>query len=218
MALSHLLSIFSKQSTGISRFMKKQCQGSQLNASQPGKQAVLFFKKSTRLLTIIAFCLIQMRFFNTSVFAATSQESLQAAVFANEAIIATYTLDHAHFLEQEKALAKYFTSSGWINYSQALQASHLPSQIKENAYYVSAVATSPPTVKSLAEGEWEATMPILVLYKNPSYSQKQNLNVTLRFVTTTTQGTRGFAVQSLKSTVTTPPCECIKPRQGATIV
>lgn len=144
--------------------------------------------------------------------------AIQPAVWANEAIIATYTFDHAHFIEQEKALAKYFTSAGWIDYSQAMQASNLPQQIKANAYVVTAVATLPPTLKSMPNGSWEATMPILVLYKNPAYSQKQDLSVVLKFVESTTQGVRGFAIQSLKSTVITPPCQCAKKNQGATIV
>ncbi len=144
--------------------------------------------------------------------------AVQPAVWANEAIIASYTLDHEHFIEQEKALAKYFTSAGWVDYSQAMQASNLPLQIKANTYVVTAVATLPPTLKSMPNGGWEATMPILVLYKNPAYSQKQDLNVVLKFVESTTQGVRGFAIQSLKSTVITPPCQCSKSRQGATIV
>lgn len=144
--------------------------------------------------------------------------NVQLSVWANEAIIASYTLDHEHFVQQEKELAKYFTSEGWINYSQALQASHLPQQIKTNAYTVTAVATLPPTIKSIAPNEWEATMPILVIYKNPAYSQKQELNVVLRFIASTNQGVRGFAIQSLKSVPIATPCRCAKGEQPVTIV
>ncbi len=162
---------------------------------------------------IIGFCIGYLHF--TPILAASNVE---LSVWVNEAIVASYTLDHEHFVQQEKDLAKYFTSDGWIEYSRALQASNLPQQIKTNAYTVTAVATLPPTIKSIDPKGWEATMPILVIYKNPAYSQKQELNITLRFIESTNQGVRGFAITSLKSIPIATPCRCAKGEQPVTIV
>lgn len=139
------------------------------------------------------------------------------SVWVNEAIITSYTLDYEHLLQQEKELAKYFTSEGWIGYSQAFQASNLPQKIQANSYVVTAVATMPPTLKSVNQNEWEATMPILVLWKNPAYQQKQELNVIVRFIASTSQGVRGYAIVSLKSIPMAAPCRCAKAEQTVSI-
>lgn len=134
----------------------------------------------------------------------------QLAVWANEAIIATYNYDYKNYLTQQKAIAQYFTAPGWIAYSTALNASKLPQDVQKNAYYVSAVATYPPTIKNVGPQQWQATMPILVIYKNPQYQQKQTLNVTINFQTAAKgQGIRSLAITSLHSQVSQPPCQCL---------
>ncbi|KTC73918.1 IcmL-like protein [Legionella birminghamensis] len=144
-----------------------------------------------------------------SVLCQAAEDDTQQAVWANEAIIATYSFNYQNFIERQKQIAKYFTSNGWIAYSTALNESKLPDAVKTNAYYVSAVATLPPTITASGEGHWQASMPILVLYKNPQYQQKQNLNVTITFEQAPAgQGVRGFAITSLTSKVIEPPCEC----------
>ncbi|WP_133128566.1 DotI/IcmL family type IV secretion protein [Legionella nagasakiensis] len=136
-------------------------------------------------------------------------DDTQLAVWANEAIVATYTYNYQNYLERQKEIAKYFTAKGWIAYSKALNASKLPDAVKKNAYYVSAVATMPPQVKNIGDNHWEATMPLLVVYKNPQYQQKQTLNVTIGFtVTPSGQGVRGLAITSLQSKVIQSPCKC----------
>ena len=133
----------------------------------------------------------------------------QLAVWANEAIIATYTFDYKNFIADQKEIAKYFTSTGWIAYSKALNNSKLPETVQKNNYEVTAVATQPPILTTLDPAHWQATMMILVEYKNLQYTQQQNLKIQLGFTTAPSgQGIRGFAVTSLKSTVTTPPCQC----------
>lgn len=144
--------------------------------------------------------------------------NIPQAVWVNEAIITTYTMDFEHFITQEKEIAKYFTSEGWISYSKALNASKLPENIKTNSYYVSAVATLPPTIKMIDKQEWEANMPILVIYKNPVYQQKQQLMITLRFIASMTQGVRGLAIKSITSTEIAPPCRCAQKAPSAAIV
>ncbi|HAT1771570.1 TPA: DotI/IcmL family type IV secretion protein [Legionella pneumophila] len=133
----------------------------------------------------------------------------QLAVWANEAIIATYTFDYKNYMQQQKEIAKYFSADGWIAYSKALNQSKLPEVVQKNAYYVNAVATEPPKLITLDPTHWQAIMPILVVYKNPQYKQKQNLKVILGFtVASPGQGVRGFSVTSLQSTPISPPCQC----------
>ena len=135
--------------------------------------------------------------------------SVPLAVWANEAIVATYTFTHQDFLKRQKEIAKYFTSEGWINYTKALQQSGLPESVKQNQYDVSAVATSPPEIKKLSEDTWQAVMPLLVIYKNPQYLQKQTLQVTILFTEVPKgQGVRGMAISSLKSKIKQPACRC----------
>jgi hypothetical protein len=136
-------------------------------------------------------------------------DKTQLAVWANEAIIATYTFDYKNFIKEQKTIAKYFTSTGWINYSKALHDSKLPELIEKNAYFVSAVATLPPVITVLDDTHWQAVMPILVVYENPQYKQKQSLKVTMRFSESDSDnGIRGLNVDGIQSVVTEPPCDC----------
>lgn len=136
-------------------------------------------------------------------------EPVQLAVWANEAIIATYTYDFKNYLQQQKAIAKYFTSDGWISYSKALTDSKLPDAVQKNEYYVTSVATQPPEITTIDSTHWQAVMPILVVYKNPQYQQQQTLNVVIKFTQAASgQGVRGYSITSLQSTVSQPPCQC----------
>lgn len=133
----------------------------------------------------------------------------QLAVWANEAIVGTYSYNYKNFMQQQKDIAKYFTAEGWTSYSNALLASKIPDVVKTNSYFVSAVATSPPTVKALAANHWQAEMPLLVVYKNSQYQQKQTLEVTIDFIQAPTgQGIRGLAIRSLDAKVVKPACRC----------
>ena len=136
-------------------------------------------------------------------------DATQLSVWANEAVVATYTYNYKNFITQQRTIAKYFTASGWINYSAALNASQLPEMIQKNAYFVSAVALLPVELKTIDEQHWQAKMPLLVIYKNPQYQQKQTLEVTIQFtIAPSGQGVRGLAITSLKSTLSVNPCQC----------
>ena len=136
-------------------------------------------------------------------------DKTQLAVWANEAIVATYSFDYKNFLPRQKEIAKYFTAEGWTAYSTALNASKLPESIQTNSYFVSAVATLPPEIKALGNNQWQATMPLLVVYKNPQYQQKQHLAVTITFKEVPSgQGVRGLAINSLQSVISQPACQC----------
>ena len=139
-------------------------------------------------------------------------DATQLAVWANEAIVATYTYDYKNYLPQQRNIAKYFTAPGWTAYSTALNASGLPAVVEKNAYAVSAVTTMPPEVKAISDNQWQATMPLLVIYKNLQYQQKQTLQVTINFSEAPAgQGIRGLTINNLQAKVSQPPCECQQP-------
>ncbi|CEG55655.1 DotI/IcmL family type IV secretion protein [Legionella fallonii] len=156
--------------------------------------------------TALLFALIGLLF---SQFARATPDRTQLAVWANEAIIATYTINYKTFIQQQKEIAKYYSSNGWIAYSKALDASKLPEAIQKNQYDVTAVATQPPRLVTLDPTHWQATMTILVVYQNPQYQQRQNLKVVIGFTTAPSgQGVRGLSINSMQSTVISPPCQC----------
>ena len=131
------------------------------------------------------------------------------SVWVNEAIVATYTFNYQNFLERQQEIAKYFTSKSWVAYSQALLNSKLEESVKKNKYRVSAVALSPPTIKAASQGQWMATMPLLVSYRNPQYQQKQVLEIQVQFAHAPSgQGVRGLAITSFQSKVIKPACKC----------
>jgi len=147
----------------------------------------------------------------------------QLVVWTNEAIITAYTYDYKTIIPSQKATAKYFTAKAWFNYSQALLKSGLLDAVKKNKYTVSAVATMPPQIKSLkpvkGEKTWQAEMPILAVYKNPQYQQKQYLNIKLVIQATgITGGTRGLAITNFQATKRpAPKCEpAVKPADNQT--
>ena len=141
--------------------------------------------------------------------ASAPADNTQLAVWANEAIVATYTYNHQNFLNRQKDIAVYFTAAGWIAYSKALNDSKLPEAVQKNEYYVSSVATSPPQIKTISPNYWQAIMPLLVVYKNPQYQQKQTLEITIDFIPAPSgQGIRGLAITSLNSKEVKPACRC----------
>lgn len=158
----------------------------------------------------LAFIIFSLLGFSLGSYAQTTPEDIQRSVWVNEAIVATYTFSDVNFLQRQKEIAKYFTAQGWIHYSKALQDSQLPDVVKKKAYSVSAVATMPPEITK-KDNQWQAKMPLLVVYSNPNYKQKQVLNVMLTFTDTPTgAGVRGMAITDLQSTISQPPCECVK--------
>jgi hypothetical protein len=139
---------------------------------------------------------------------AQSDES-ERSVWVNEAIVATYTYDHQNFLDQQKKIAHYFSTQAWINYSEAFAASKLLDTIKKNKFKVSAVAQSAPEIKALRPGQWQASMPLLVVYTNNDTEQKQTLKVTITFGQALPPGgVRGLQIESYESKVEVPSCSC----------
>lgn len=147
-------------------------------------------------------------------------DNVALSVWANEAIVATYTYDYENFMQRQKEIAKYFTGAAWTAYSAAFQASKLPESVQKNSYAVSAVATLPPEIKEkqVLQGQvrqWEAGMPLRVLYKNPQFQQKQDLFITITFMQAPSgQGVRGLVITSFQSKPMENPCPCGKTREA----
>lgn len=140
----------------------------------------------------------------------STPDRAQLAVWANEAVVATYSYDYKNYLAQQKDIARYFSANAWIAYSKALNASKVPESVQQNNYYVSAVATSPPVLVFLDPTHWQASMNLLVLYSNPQYEQRQYLKAVLNFSQAPSgQGVRGLSIDSLKTTMTKAPCHCL---------
>lgn len=149
-----------------------------------------------------------LAFFSFSSYAAP--DNVELSVWANEAIVATYTSNFKTYAQEQKKIAQYFTTDGWIAYTKALNASKLPDAIQKNSYEVSAVATAPPQLNIVDANHWSIIMPVLVQYNNPQYQQQQNLKIALGITQASAgQGIRGYAITSLQSTVIKPPCQCM---------
>lgn len=145
-----------------------------------------------------------------------SPEQAPLSVWVNEAIVATYSYGYKNYLEDQKKIAKYFTTDGWIAYSNALNASKLPDAVQKNLYQLSAVATQPPIITNLDPTHWKATMNLLVIYQNPQYQQRQNLKVAISFMQAPSgQGVRGYSITSLHATAIKPPCQCAVEKENA---
>ncbi|CDZ76269.1 Macrophage killing protein with similarity to conjugation protein [Legionella massiliensis] len=154
--------------------------------------------------------------FAFSLTARSTPDETQLAVWANEAIVATYTYNYKDFIERQKQIAKYFTAGGWTDYSNVFTASKIPDAVQANSYFVSAVATLPPTIKAKGDNHWQAEMPLLVIYKNPQYQQKQTLDITLDFgIASPGQGVRGLAITSLQAQTSSEPCKCEAAKEEA---
>lgn len=147
--------------------------------------------------------------FSCSIQSLYAFDETQLSVWANEAIVATYTFNDKNFMTRQKAIALYFNAQGWINYSAAFNASGLPATVQENHFSVTSVATLPPVVTTIAKDRWQAVMPLLVSYQNQQQQQKQSLQVTITFGTAPEgQGVRGLSIYSFQAVTITPPCEC----------
>ena len=136
-------------------------------------------------------------------------EDIQLSIWANEAIITTYTFSDKNIVPEQQQIAHYFTAKGWIAYNAALKTSGLLETIQQNHLNVSAVATTPPQIEIVRPNTWRAVMPVLVVYKNEHYQQKQTLAVTIQFVRVTDgSGVRNLAIESLQTKEIKEPCKC----------
>lgn len=138
------------------------------------------------------------------------QANLDKKIWAHQAILATFQLNNNTYIADQKEIAKYFTLDAWTKYLQLLEKVKFQQFIEKNNYRVDAVALKPVSLKQMKQGYWQATMPILVQYKNPQYSQLQTLEVGIQFKPAPRgQGVQGYQLVSFFSKKIDKPCRCM---------
>jgi len=138
------------------------------------------------------------------------QGNLDKKIWAHQAIVATFQIKNSTYIADQKEIAKYFTAPAWKTYLNVLETVNFQQYIEKNNYRVSAVALKPVQLKQLEQGHWQATMPILVQYKNPQQEQLQTLQATIQFKQAPPgQGVRGYQLVSFVSKNIDKPCQCM---------
>jgi len=130
----------------------------------------------------------------------TSKDTMQA--WANEALLATFTYDYAHYPQQLRRASHYYTTEGWKNYASALEASGNLQAIVNKKMIASAIPQGTPKVLSKAgtkaQAAWKIEIPMLLIYQNAHTNLKQSVIVTLVVLKTNGQsGVRGLAIDQL---------------------
>jgi intracellular multiplication protein IcmL len=137
------------------------------------------------------------------------EPSVPLQVWVNEAIVNTYTFNDTNLIDRQKDMSQYFTAEAWKVYLDTLNRSNIITQVKENHFQVSAVATLPPKINTQANGSsWKASMPILVQYKSKDNTLKQNLEINLIIVKNNSSNSRGYAIIQYEAKPLDKPCNC----------
>lgn len=154
------------------------------------------------LLVIIGILCCQLSF--------ADQANLDKKIWAHQAILATFQISHDSYIADQKEIARYFTSKAWQQYLQGLNKVKYQDFIAKNYYRVSAVALKPVQLAVKPEGYWQATMPVLIQYKNPQYEQFQTLSVTIQFHSAKPGlGIQGYQLVSYQSKQLDKLCKCV---------
>lgn len=126
-------------------------------------------------------------------------------VWANQAIVNTFTFNSSNLTARQQDMAKDFTPKAWSVYLAAFEKTNILKQVTKHHYQVTAVATMPPSVKQ--QGHlWQVTMPLLVKYQSSKHTETQHLELTLMV------GKQGssFAIVQYHAKILTKPCRCQK--------
>lgn len=121
----------------------------------------------------------------TPLFALNEPNQSDSAIlqWANQAAIAAYTYNFVNYRSELQAASGFFTSQGWTQFLNALQASNNLDAVKAKKLVVSAVATRAPIIlkKGILNDRytWRVQMPILVTYQSASEFSQQNNVVTM---------------------------------------
>lgn len=145
---------------------------------------------------------------SSCIYSSQIPDKAQQVVWIYEAVTEMNTWTYQDFLTRQQKIARYFTAQGWINYTKALKESKVPEIVQARKYSVQTVPLLPPEIKQITPKQWQAIMPILVVYENAAGKQKQTLSVTLDFEQVEGEGIRGFAINRFQSKTTAPPCDC----------
>lgn len=125
-------------------------------------------------------------------------QNTKLSVWANEAIVETYTYSFKDQRARFKSIAKLYTAKGWKSFLDAVESSKLVDTINQYKYSVRAVALAPPSIKNNPKSgkvkSWLISMPTLVYFDNPTQPQRQYLDVNLTVDYAPSRGERPFAI------------------------
>ena len=133
-------------------------------------------------------------------------------VWANEAIINTFTFNSQNIQARQQDMSQYFSPETWKIFRDAFNQSHIYKEIQTHHLEVSAVATHPPKITIKTPSDIAAEMPILVTYTSPKKTITQHLNVTLKLMQTPGSGVREYTIQQFQSMNISEPCGCAQPQ------
>ncbi|MBS0359405.1 MAG: type IVB secretion system apparatus protein IcmL/DotI [Proteobacteria bacterium] len=119
--------------------------------------------------------------------------------WANQAAIASYTYNFVNYRQELQAASEFFTTTGWKNFLDELDASNTLDAVKAKRLIVSAVATQAPVIleKGVIEGRysWRVQMPILVTFQSSSeFSQARYMVNILIVRVSTLNSPRGIGI------------------------
>ncbi|GEM_PF-3313239 len=133
-------------------------------------------------------------------------------VWANEAIINTFTFNSENIKTRQQDMSRYFAPETWKIYRDAFNQSSIYKKIHAHHLAVSAVATKPPKITIKTFDNISVEMPILVTYTSPHKSITQNLNITLKLIQKPGAGVREYVIQQFQSINISEPCGCAQPQ------
>jgi len=103
--------------------------------------------------------------------------------WTSEAVVSIYSYNFVNFREVFEENKKYFTTTGWRGFMNAVSSAKNLEAVQEKKFVVSAVLTGAPIILNqyVIRGRytWRLQMPVLVTYQSASDRVTQNFVVTL---------------------------------------
>ena len=136
------------------------------------------------------------------------EPSVAMQIWVNQAIVNVYTFSYKDLPQRQKDMAAYFTPDAWKAFLDAMNQSNIITQTTKSQLTVSAVATLPPTIKSIGKNLYEAQMPILVSFTGSTGTEVQHLIIKLHIFKTENSGFGEFALNQFQASIDKAPCSC----------
>ena len=129
-----------------------------------------------------------------------NQSEASVLQWVNEAAIASYTYNFVDYRSQLQAASLFFTTNGWRNFLNSLQASRTLDAVRARKLVVSAVATQPPVVlnQGVIGGRyaWRVRMSLVSTFQNSASFTQQRYTITMLIVRVSTlNNPRGIGIE-----------------------
>ncbi|MGD9108490.1 MAG: type IVB secretion system apparatus protein IcmL/DotI [Gammaproteobacteria bacterium] len=103
--------------------------------------------------------------------------------WASQALVSIFSFDFLHYQRSFQESRKYFTTSGWNSFMEALSQAKTIQTVKDQRLIVSAVLNGAPIISNqyIIGGRytWEAQIPLLISYQGTN-SYSDNILATLK--------------------------------------